>query len=197
MATKHPQFSQETLEALQQNLASFNFTPEQILALIMIIGDVHEFIAKAHDDITLQKRKTLLAKLLQYLIANPQLAVTHKSLIAAIRLILGIKIEQEHEDTIEAEKEAGLSLAERKRRYELAVYELYKIINPRQLAGETALDNFLNNVAMRGLEVARYYQGNQFAMQFNAGDLVKLASYRHNLVVILAEEGVKSFGRGM
>ncbi len=198
MPTKHQKLNQEALDALQAKLATFDFTPEQLLVLVLIIGDVHKFISMAKDDITRQKHKDLLAKLLQYLISNKQLAVAHKALIAAIRLILGITLDQEHAaPSEELDEEAGLSTAERKRRYELAMYELYKILNPNRLAGETALDNFLHNVAVHGIDVARQYQGSQYETQFNANDLVKLASYRHSLGALLKEEGAKGFGRGM
>jgi hypothetical protein len=40
-----------------------------------------------------------------------------------------------------------------------AIYELYKIINPRQLAGETKMENFINNVLVGGIEYAKEYSG--------------------------------------
>lgn len=40
-----------------------------------------------------------------------------------------------------------------------AIYELYKILNPRRIAGNTRYENFVNNVIMMGLEVARKYEG--------------------------------------
>ena len=40
-----------------------------------------------------------------------------------------------------------------------AVYEIYKVMNPRRIAGETRRDNFVHNVAERGLNVAKHYTG--------------------------------------
>lgn len=40
-----------------------------------------------------------------------------------------------------------------------AIYELYKMLNPRRIAGETKLENFINNVVVRGVEIASKYEG--------------------------------------
>jgi hypothetical protein len=40
-----------------------------------------------------------------------------------------------------------------------AIYEIYKMINPRRIAGETAKDNFISNVFLYGLKVAMRYDG--------------------------------------
>ncbi|MGV2431886.1 MAG UNVERIFIED_CONTAM: DUF5394 family protein [Rickettsiaceae bacterium] len=40
-----------------------------------------------------------------------------------------------------------------------AIYEIYKMMNPRRIAGETAKDNFISNVFLYGLKVAMRYEG--------------------------------------
>lgn len=41
----------------------------------------------------------------------------------------------------------------------LAVYELYKVMNPRRIAGETKKDNYINNTMVRGHKIASLYEG--------------------------------------
>ncbi|MBN8511508.1 MAG: DUF5394 family protein [Rickettsiales bacterium] len=40
-----------------------------------------------------------------------------------------------------------------------AIYEVYKVMNPRRIAGETAKDNFAHNMAYRGEKKAMQYEG--------------------------------------
>jgi hypothetical protein len=40
---------------------------------------------------------------------------------------------------------------------QIAIYEIYKIINPKQLAGETRKQNFVNNMYMGGEKLASKY----------------------------------------
>ena len=40
-----------------------------------------------------------------------------------------------------------------------AVYEIYKVMNPKRIAGETRKENFAHNVIERGLETAKHYAG--------------------------------------
>jgi hypothetical protein len=39
------------------------------------------------------------------------------------------------------------------------VYEIYKFVNPRRIAGETRRDNFINNMIVGGLKRASRYEG--------------------------------------
>lgn len=41
----------------------------------------------------------------------------------------------------------------------MATYELYKAINPNQIAGETKEENFINNAILRGVKKALKYEG--------------------------------------
>jgi hypothetical protein len=40
-----------------------------------------------------------------------------------------------------------------------ALYEIYKFMNPRRIAGETRKENFINNMVVGGLERAKNYEG--------------------------------------
>ncbi len=59
------------------------------------------------------------------------------------------------------------------------IYEIYKALSPRRIAGETRRDNFIHNVIMGGIERAKHYTG---------GSAAEIASYSPNLIKKL--EGV-------
>ena len=40
-----------------------------------------------------------------------------------------------------------------------AVYEIYKVINPKRIAGETAKDNYKHNLIEGGVALASKYEG--------------------------------------
>ncbi|MFK7967551.1 MAG: DUF5394 family protein [Rickettsiaceae bacterium] len=44
---------------------------------------------------------------------------------------------------------------------EFAVYEIYKVMNPRRIAGETKKDNYAHNMMMGGKNLASKYEGGQ------------------------------------
>jgi hypothetical protein len=54
-------------------------------------------------------------------------------------------------------KESRNNLRKTIRRF--AVYELYKFINPRRIAGETRKENFAHNMVVGGLELASHFEG--------------------------------------
>jgi hypothetical protein len=41
----------------------------------------------------------------------------------------------------------------------MAIYEEYKALNPKRIAGETSVENFLNNMIIGGIEHASKYEG--------------------------------------
>lgn len=81
--------------------------------------------------------------------------------------------------------------------FRMLCYEIYKVLNPRQLAGETALDNFINNVMTRGVDVAMQYEGNSYAKEIlkESPDALKnLESGKHEFVASLAKRGFHGGG---
>jgi hypothetical protein len=184
--------------ALKNKLDSFNFKPQEIIELIKIIGDLREFLQNSPDEVSIRKRKDLLARILEYMMLNQNMLLQNQHLIELLTTMLNkLSIDKNKELEEETEEELELSEEEKKRRLQVVMYELHKVLNPRRIAGETSIENFLNNVAVRGIEVARKYQGHEHAVKFSAHDLVNLASYRHNLVSLIAEAGAKGFGRGL
>jgi hypothetical protein len=184
----------DQLMALKNKLNLFNFKPQELLELAKIIGDLREFLQNSPDEIAVRKRKNLLAKILEYIILHQNTLLQHPHLIELLNTMFN-NLERDNEEELEEELE--LSEEEKKRRLQLAMYELHKVLNPRRIAGETSIENFLNNVAVRGVEVALKYQGHEHAVKFTAHDLINLSSYRHNLVALIGEAGAKGFGRGL
>ena len=68
----------------------------------------------------------------------------------------------------------------------LAVYEVYKFLNPKKIAGETRKENFAHNMIIGGMERAKHYAG---------GTSHEVASYSPTFLKKL-ENAHKSFKRG-
>lgn len=142
----------------------------------------------------LEQSKGLLAMLLEYLILNIGNPDVDVELINLLSRFLGFELSEEIEDEIEEEKEKKLSKEEKERRHRLMVYEVYKIISPRRLAGETDIDNFINNVRTRGVSVAVKYEGREFAKYFDAKELSNLESHSVAFRETLVKAGFRGGG---
>lgn len=68
----------------------------------------------------------------------------------------------------------------------IAVYELYKVMNPRKIAGETSKENYLNNVVLRGHKIAALHTG---------GSKSNLKDYTQNEINIINRKR-QDFNRG-
>lgn len=97
---------------------------------------------------------------------------------------------KEKEDENEYE---SLAPAEKKRLQKLfqmfAVYEAYKITNPNQLAGETRLDNFIHNLALRGKDFAIHKTGSDMGMTHEETE--KIVKQQHSFV-----QAIQDFNKG-
>lgn len=114
----------------------------------------------------LQSSKTLLLMLLEYLIRSSSNPTIDPAIIEVICNFLGIKVSKDKKKEVEEEKEEEQPEKERKEHlYRVACYELYKVVNPNKLAGETELSNFLNNVNRVGIREALKYIDPEFARQ--------------------------------
>lgn len=134
----------------------------------------------------LNEAKQFLAMLLEYLIKNRDTTKVDPTLIGFIEEVLGIKKKKKKKKFQEEEKDR---LEERffKHRYRMAMYEIYKIVNPSQLAGETGFENFMNNLMTKGLVVARKHQGGNFAKLFTPKEIDNIVSYKYVIKHILKE----------
>jgi hypothetical protein len=53
-------------------------------------------------------------------------------------------------------------------------YEIHKKMNPQRLAGETAKENFLNNMQVGGASLAKKYEGKQYMAKISPKELAEL-----------------------
>ena len=95
------------------------------------------------------------------------------------------------------EKEEELTGKEREYKHRMMIYEIYKVINPRQLAGERPIDNFINNVLNVGIKKAIIYEGGHLARFFDKNELKNLESHGASFSNIVKEQGFKGGGKGL
>lgn len=146
----------------------------------------------------LAESKVFLAMLLEYLINHRDGLFIDIALLQFIEEVLGIQHKKEKEETREQKEEKRLKEEYKKHRYRMAMYEIYKVINPNRLAGETELDNFINNLRTRGLHVARQYQrGGEVEKLFTPQEIENIASYKHVFQQLLQDMGAIGHGKGM
>lgn len=79
--------------------------------------------------------------------------------------------EQEEEYDFLTEKQLK-DLKEQIKRH--VIYEFYKFANPRRIAGETAKENFCNNLVRGGIEYAMKFEGAEYASKLDKGFLKQL-----------------------
>lgn len=147
----------------------------------------------------LAEAKVFLAMLLEYLINHKDSPFLDVALLRFIEEVLGIRHKAKTKEEMREEKEEKRLKEEyKKHRYRMAMYEIYKVINPNRLAGETELDNFINNLRTRGLDVAQQYQrGNNFEKLFTKQEIENIASYKHVFQQLLQDMGAIGYGKGI
>jgi len=145
-------------------------------------------------DQLIENNKVQLVLLLNYIIKHSVKCDIAPHILRHICKMLGINLSNGKDEEIEEELEEELSNEEKQRRMRLVIYELYKITNPRQLAGETEIENFINNVLTRGLKTALKYDSGGVAKSFSEKDLNNLESWKPSFVASIKCNGVKSIG---
>jgi hypothetical protein len=120
------------------------------------------------------------------------------NLLEKLEDILGMPNKKQAKKKIpKVEQENRLKKEQRELKERLMIYEIYKVLNPNRLAGETELENFVNNVRARGVKEALKYEGSQLYNKFFAQDLENLQSHKHTFQADLQKKGHKGFGPGM
>lgn len=97
----------------------------------------------------------LFKNVLEYLIKGYD--PNDKAIIALLMMLYSLLMIQEvakEKETIENEKDQKIKQIESDQIYRFVIYEIYKIITPYRIAGETDLENFMSNVALRGMDFA-------------------------------------------
>lgn len=61
----------------------------------------------------------------------------------------------------------------------MAIYELYKMLNPSQVAGESPFQNFFNNIIVGGLKLASLHEGKEFLEKLSKSEQQNLLQ-QHN-----------------
>lgn len=136
------------------------------------------------------------------LVAFTQNNTIDPRLLAIFIVLLGRILQQigerKQEEEIEKEWEE-LSEKEKQVQMRFVIYEIYKLLNPRQIAGETELENFINNVKARGIEVALEYASDSILQKFQKSgiDIAAIESDKALFVEALAKGGHKGGGRGL
>jgi hypothetical protein len=143
---------------------------------------------------TIEQHIPMMAMLFEYIVRKLDKNSLDVELLRFLEEFLGIKFKEKEKDKDEEkehEEEEELSKEEKDRRFRLAMYEIYKLMNPRQLAGETALDNFINNVRTRGVGEALKYEGSEYATEFKLSELQNLESHKFAFNQELRDNGAR------
>lgn len=148
----------------------------------------------------IDKHRETIEKLLVYLaleLDNPNLDL---ALLEFLCRLLDINVQKlrKKKEGLEEEQEQEMTEEERKNHIRWIIYEAYKIINPNRIAGETDLENFINNVKTRGLEEARKYTNHAVNYEKSLGTkfLGELNKEKSSFVEMLKEQGFQGQGRG-
>lgn len=168
-------------EEIEQILANFN---EETMDLTKLQTQIILLIKRQLGNI---KKKN------QHLKQN--LAIDEKVVaqnIAEIsRYLIDHKIERVSKNELEpdAYQAAGMSAQSRQDLRKIiknfTVYQVYKIMNPRRIAGETRRDNFIHNMLVGGMNRAKHYSG---------GTKQEIARYSPNFIKYL-ENKSKTFAK--
>jgi len=119
---------------------------EQVLAGISI-----------HD---VDENSASLEALLGYLIANLEEPNVDHRLLMVMARIFRIDIRKVRQFMFREKRDLEVSQEEKRTLMRFIIYEAYKVLNPNRLAGETEVENFISNVAIRGMKTACMYAKN-------------------------------------
>lgn len=174
--------------------------PNTLIELLSIAKQLRDAIEKGDTEKleSLGSQKTLLLMLLEYLVLNIDNPNIDKTLIRFLELFLNIKIKKKkREEEQEEEKEEELTKSEKERRRQIIWYEVYKVLNPQRIAGETEVENFINNVRTRGIVEALKYEGAKYIKSYDKESLETLERTKASFVELLAQQGFKGGGKGL
>jgi len=159
----------EKIEVILQNLETQGITEleDQVSALLK---NMMNFFAKyvseipAFDSLTPGQQKTLLLRFNS--VADNLSGRKIKSIEELLQVFLFTILSGIGQTIEEAKEYTKEELLAKKQRDELrkllrraAAYEIYKITNPRELAGETKEQNFINNAIFLGVKEALKFAG--------------------------------------
>ncbi|CAG7591504.1 MAG: DUF5394 family protein [Candidatus Midichloria sp.] len=133
--------------------------------------------------------KMVLMRLLEHLIATKDILELDK----LIKIILAL-LKMRKDST---KKEEELSGEELKTQTRFVIYEIYKMLNPSRIAGETEIQNFIDNVMIRGVEAALYYDRRNISRGFSKEELKILGQHSKTALRRINAFGSRGWGKGM
>ena len=144
----------------------------------------------------MEHNKALLAMLAEYLIANIDNPNIDQELLVYIQKFLGVNLskKKEKDKELEEEREEELTEEQKKHKQRMAIYEIYKAMNPNRIAGETQLENFINNVQVHGMKTALKNEGKEYAVQMNTSELGNLQSNANKMQAAVRQSGAQKGG---
>ncbi|MDJ1305452.1 MAG: DUF5394 family protein [Candidatus Midichloria sp.] len=133
--------------------------------------------------------KMVLMRLLEHLITTKDSLELGK----LIKIILAL-LKMRKNST---KKEEELSEEELKTQTRFVIYEIYKMLNPSRIAGETEIQNFIDNVMIRGVEAALYYDRRNISRGFSKEELKILGQHSKTALRRINAFGSRGWGKGM
>jgi len=169
----------------------YSLDAKSLLGMLDAVYELRKIIESDSDGMqdAIDKYRPMLLILMEYLALNVNNPNIDLQILHFLEKIFGKVKKKEKSKEEELGIDDELTKEEKKRRVKLAMYEIYKITNPRQLAGESSMENFVNNVKARGMAAACKYEGKEYAASFAMKEITNLESYKDFMA-----KGVKDFG---
>ncbi len=172
---------------------------ESSLNLSAIQSEIMLLIESAFDRIPISKedlekaktayrqKKDTIAKHLKEL--STYLMMHRSTLIS--KTMFGIDNPKDKNLFINSEIKAHLKIILRR----FAIYEIYKVITPRRIAGQTKRQNFVSNAALRGMKFATKHEGGSARdiKSYGKGILKEIKTFKK----ALGGKGIKDIGRSL
>ncbi|MBF8246435.1 MAG: DUF5394 family protein [Rickettsia sp.] len=119
-------------------------------------------------------KKHFVESILKMLEKNPQFLLSlNKNIRRNLHKDVKKKIDQKFSALINAQQELS-------RRH--LIYEAYKILNPKRIAGETEIENYKHNYLIGGIKKAEKYSKGKIGKKIPAKDLKTIQAKRSSLV---------------
>jgi NTP pyrophosphatase (non-canonical NTP hydrolase) len=176
-----------------------------------VLQEVYELRqALSSDDksaaVQLNNNREKLEQLLDYLVNNMHNPEIDAALIRMLADMLGVSLEDTHlgesifsntDEQIKTPEEKRLEKEQHDQLVRFLIYEIYKMMNPKQIAGETRLDNFINNAILYGVKAAIQHENKHFVQStLSEKDLHALDKIDGHSFVQDIQRGIDSIRQG-
>jgi len=174
-----------------KNLNQANYSAKECFNIISeIVNKDRKILEEEADDL-----KMILMKVFEHLITTENKLEIEELIKLIIAFIQNMKKAKKEKEVFSNEE---LSKQESEIQLRFVIYEVYKMLNPNRLAGETEIENFLSNVMTRGIEAALYYEKKGISKAFDQKELSILSKNSNSWVTrTISEFGSKGYGKGM